>query len=351
MVLSLKKNNKIDKFCNSVKEKSLRGLQQFLKNNGLLPEASNLSKYSFGSDNVNFPSSSSIKTCIKDGFLVPYIPGTSIKGFVRTAILYDFLKYIKSSDIDEFSKMIDDSIKNSNKKALKADDKIMSDTVFSLSKGDEEKEEESYWDILKAIKVSDAYPDSKETSEVIKGYNVKVFGGHYIPIFGIEGIKEGIEFTFYVENDDFMIDQFIQRLNSPSIHIKSQSVKDYLSKIKTKFEIEELLKICSGFAREIIEYEKTYASPESNNYEKIVEFYNSMSKDLNIIRVGYGSGLFSATIDLLMEPGQIEQVRSAFFRQHMQQNNFPKTRRYIVDDNKDPYFPFGWCSIEEVKNG
>jgi len=227
----------------------------------------------------------------------------------------------------------------------KADDKIIADTISALAKGTGENEEQSYWDILKTIKISDAYAEDKNISNIIKGCNAKVFESHYIPI-ALEGIKEGVELTFNIQIDNFIIKQFKDRLNRIRENIGNEVIRDYLDKIDEKFKLANLLGICKKFASKIIDEEKTYAS--SRGYTKIKTFYNNIEN--NPIRIGYGSGLLSTTIYLLMNPEQIETVRADFFRWHTEMNRFPKTRRYIVDDRETPYLPFGWGSIEEVRN-
>jgi len=346
---ALNKTNKIEEFCNFVNKNSQDGLQRFLSDNKYLgKEKSALAKYSFTSDNPEFPSSSSIKTCVKDKFLVPYVPGSSIKGFIRTALLYDFLDTIKTADKGRFVKLVNESI-GSAKNNKKADDKIIAETISALAK---ENEEQSYWDILKAIKISDAYAKDKSVSKIVKGYNVRVFQSHPISI-SVEGIKDTVEFNFDVEIDYFMVEQLKEQLKEElkkgREHNTDEIILSYLDKIGAKFQLNNLLAICKKFSSKIIEKEKIYAS--SNRFNEISKFYNTIENSPNLIRVGYGSGLLSTTIYLLLEPEQLENVKERFFRHSRERNEFPKTRRYIVDNEKTPYLPFGWCSIEEVKDG
>lgn len=336
LAIALKETNKIAEFCDFISKNSQDGLKEFLNNNKWLrKEKSDLAKYFFNSDNANFPSSSSVKTCIKDAFLIPYIPGSSIKGFVRTAILYDFLANIKNADNEKFANLVEESLRGSKNKT--ADDKIIAETISALAKQTDEedeerhaqssitetvskpkkesREEQSYWDILKAIKISDAYPQDKNISNIIKGYNAKVFGSHYIPI-AFEGIKEGIELAFTIQIDNFTIEQFKNRLNRIRGNIKNEVISNYLDKIDEKFKLKNLLKICSKFSSQIVNEEGIYASSIDRNYTEITKFYDKIKNNSNIIRIGYGSGLLSTTIYLLMNPKQIEAVRESFFKKH-----------------------------------
>lgn len=352
LAMALKNKGKIDEFCNYVKENTeeenrdarIDNFLYDLKKEGiyLAEKISDLAKYSFNFDNTKFPSSKSIKTCIKDAFLIPYIPGSSIKGFIRTAILYDFLNYIKNGDNEKFNRLVEESIDQRNNK--KADDKIIAETLAALARGENNNKEESYWDILKAIKISDAYPNS---SNIIKGYNARVFGSHYIPI-ALEGIKEGVELTFSIQIDSFIIKQFKERLKEAENKVQNKAIKEYLNNIDKKLTLENLLTICNNFSSKIMEKEKEYA--QNNHFREIKTFYENNNAKKNIIRIGYGSGLISTTIYLLMDADQIENVRKNFFKRKTVKDNFPKTRRYIIDDRGDPKLPFGWCSIEEVKN-
>ena len=50
-------------------------------------EIDSVTDYSFSGNNVNLDKQHGIKSCIKDAFNKPYIPGSSIKGYIRTALL------------------------------------------------------------------------------------------------------------------------------------------------------------------------------------------------------------------------------------------------------------------------
>jgi CRISPR-associated protein Csm5 len=111
----LLEKNLIQDYVNEVEEKVNKfNLQLFLRNKRI-----NLSE----NDYLKLSNKRKIKVCgkpetiyefrpfIRDGFSNIYIPGTSLKGSIRTAILYNVLKELKKSRENEFEE-IENKIKD-----------------------------------------------------------------------------------------------------------------------------------------------------------------------------------------------------------------------------------------------
>jgi len=74
---------------------------------------------------------------IRNGFRHHYIPGSSIKGAIRTAIAYHLLKYADKYGVPKFSRVseIESQLRQSmgelRRKAKFADDRLFKDELFA----------------------------------------------------------------------------------------------------------------------------------------------------------------------------------------------------------------------------
>jgi len=109
--LFLQKNNLISDYCAEVERIGHRfNLADFLRDKRIQLTAEVLENLSSGKkiklmgafENIQF-----YKPFIRDGFGNPYIPGTSIKGVFRTAILYNLLKHFKEKNPEDFRNNIE----------------------------------------------------------------------------------------------------------------------------------------------------------------------------------------------------------------------------------------------------
>lgn len=84
-------------------------------------EIDSVTDYSFSGNNVNLDKQHGIKSCIKDAFNKPYIPGSSIKGYIRTALLayeiqnhpdvfYKFKEFPNSREVKNYKKELKQTI-------------------------------------------------------------------------------------------------------------------------------------------------------------------------------------------------------------------------------------------------
>ena len=80
----------LERFEGHIIRNKSKNLTEFFDAVGIRPEKyKSIAKYSYESA---FPDNHNIKEFIKDAYGQPYIPGSSIKGAVRTALLYNLIK-------------------------------------------------------------------------------------------------------------------------------------------------------------------------------------------------------------------------------------------------------------------
>lgn len=223
-----------------------------------------------------------IKT-FKDLSLSPYIPGSSIKGAIRTAIIY---KYLKDNFNNEkiASKMI------KNKRFYLSHIKYVIDENF-----------------FQNFYVSDTQPVDISCLGVFK---IEVFNTSKNKFEFAECLKEGTKLTFNIKLEDF----------------KSKNpIGDYIKNWKD---------CCYEFSKDLITIEKNYWKDNNQNiYNFLQSIENENSKDNPIIRVGKFIGKLSHTIIPLLEINDLYQQNKYLF---------PKTRRKTSENQV-----LGWIRIED----
>jgi len=231
-----------------------------------------------------------IREHIHDGFGRPYIPGSSIKGAIRTALLWGMIM-----DDQDPPKLKADYRKILENLGRGDSDRKIIKNAF-LGKGQQVSGDDAKYDIMKAVKVSDCYID--ETIETwvysVAIWDVKGNGyGWWVFRRGPEA-KEPCEGTLiFVEaippdtTAEFEVTLDLKLLNEyAKKHGWSDEQKEAVFKIWDK--------VFDYFDYKTIEEEEFFAN---HNYIDGSDFYNkigneskSLSKNQSLIRIAWGGG-------------------------------------------------------------
>jgi CRISPR-associated protein Csm5 len=305
-----------------------------------------------------------IAPMIRNGFGEIYIPGSSIKGAIRTAIAYYLLKHQAPTRVSE----IEQKIRELSRKQLLSDKKTALDDEQMLKIANDKKiSMNSYLfsnfrinfenrrfgepntpntDFMRAIKVADSEPlltdfDDDVNLPVIAEVMSSSFkethdrriaesrATNYLEI--IWNLQT--EFTICIDTE--MLDRF---QHEQSIQLPSQ--------LKT---VEGIIKICHEFAHDQWEYEQKYWNSITDNQQRldfssIRDFYSSPSN--HNLRLGWGSGMIGTTVGLHFQ----EQTRSAIRNacgKPTSSSEAPKSRRTAVIPDRDNQLkkPLGWVNL------
>lgn len=264
---------------------------------------------------------------IRDGFSNIYIPGTSLKGSIRTAILYDVLKKLKYSNENEFKK-IESEINKAiveRKKPKKffewAEKKFLQDfNLFS-------KRQEPNTDWLRMLHISDAYPIGDVQTILIPAnvlkkeknqFKFKQENSQRDTTIWIECIPEETIFEFEIMWDKTLIKEFSNNhVNLPN-------------------NIEGVISAIQSFSRDIFDYEIKFLEGENN-------LRNWYSKTKANFRLGFGSGMISTTVIMLVNEQLRKKIRD--FAGQRREDEAPKSRR--IWNNNNRYIPLGWSVLEK----
>jgi CRISPR type III-A-associated RAMP protein Csm5 len=293
---------------------------------------------------------------IKDVNNNPYIPGSSIKGSIRTAFLYYFLEN-DNNLLKQLSSSIEKSLDNARGKK-----DIFKNAEKTLFGGD------PTTDIFKCISISDSSPmksDHLKVEEIKtvsidnnQKYKWKVFGKNPntsdIDIgtsIYIEAIQEETNFKF-----DIIIDSYL--LNEA--HFNKHMIKEILLD-KNKF-IDVLFSYSGNKYNEEVEFIEKYGIKNNkklyNNYMKIYKKEDDerrfiLEDDEFLLPIGYGTGQGLKTVFSLLDKKLQERLRFELGLGKIIKGKliFPysKTRKCIIR-NGEPLYPLGWikCKLEEV---
>jgi CRISPR-associated protein Csm5 len=277
-----------------------------------------------GMPNVKKKSFTPIRSFIKNGFRVPYIPGSSVKGAIRTAIGWSAWEksMISKANSPQNLQHVDDQIEKG---------------IFG---------KDPNYDLLRALQISD-FTGKYTPSEIMRVAQVFTWTsrGKGVPI-SVEAVKGGIEFTGSIKIDDFLFEKIAD--TELGFSNKKDWVYSFIKKIRahSSSQIENLIKW----------YEK---APEG---EKIISMYRNWFGNISklpdnqtFMQIGWGSGWDGMTYGSKIQngdPAGFEQMLRKYKIQPTRQksssrnsgNLFPESRRIEVKEGK-PINPFGWVQI------
>lgn len=243
----------------------------------------------------------------------PYIPGSSIKGAIRTAIAYSIFK--NNNNLKQ----------ELTKRLWKETSTIVNKLIFQGEKLDAKE------DILKALYISDTEPLNPDTAlkvevaQRLSSKKVSDFKKYY------ETIKNGVITKFRMS--------FYPEL------IKIYQWKDKLNK-------ENLIKSCNLFSQDIIKNELKYFNnhPEKLLLNNIIKFYENLDREIEklkdnevILCLGQGGGFYKKTLAILLENTEnfpyAKFIRK--FGRKTQGEQLQKTSRTILSNNQ----VLGWVKL------
>jgi CRISPR-associated protein Csm5 len=302
-----------------------------------------------------------LRPMIRNGLGQLYIPGSSIKGAIRTAIAYHLLKHgdryqvPKQQQISEIEKRLRASMGDLKRKAKFADDQLFMNRLFQdfdlVYQGKEVSAREGpNTDFMRAISVTDSSPLLEEKATNAKGQpiykNLPIVAEVMVSSHFPDG-KAKYRASLYVEmvrsvNTEFTLtlDQTMLSWfrNSKGMQIPFQSVAD-------------LLKICQEFAQDQWDFEHDYWQNVQDSshqgrplgFDWIRTFYEPQQCPYGL-RLGWASGMPGTTVNMLLPDDLWAEIRDNC---GIRAPGFeaPKSRRTVVDKEGQIKFVPGWVKF------
>ncbi|MCX7733147.1 MAG: type III-A CRISPR-associated RAMP protein Csm5 [bacterium] len=261
-----------------------------------------------------------------------YIPGTEIKGAIRTALIYHLLSrhwnWFKEELNGILEKFVTNSLDIKNlRRAVVSLEKEMQARVLIAS----QKAYDSRTDLLRFLIIGDS--NLKDPKDCLFVSDLEIIGSSRNISFSQEFCKKGESFFC-----DIKVDYKQFSLNKLGF---SDEHKGIISDIKNIFNI------CYEFTKRLIEEEKKYDEyPDS--VKRSLEFIEKENKpDSPVIRIGKNQGYFGLTVGLLIKDKNqnlFDKVVRPATKGRTYQNNFPKTRRVVVLDSQQKD-TCGWVKL------
>ncbi len=308
-----------------------------------------------------------LRPMIRNGFGQLYIPGSSIKGAIRTAIAYHMLKQMPKP---HFSSEIEERIRSrmgriGNK--AKFDDELFMDKLFSdfalVYKGNRSPGKTSLpnTDFMRAVHITDSEPllEQKETNKQGKPlfFNLPIV----IEVIALSHFRDGkakYKAPIYTEIVRHVRTQFTIRLDRKML---SWFHREQGMEIPFK-TVDDILRICKEFAQEQWNTEHNYwqdiqdnpNARDSNNQPIALELsairrIYEPEKCPYHLRIGWASGMTGTTINLLLEDDLRAEIRDQCSPNQAPGFEAPKSRRVVTISSREIKFVPGWVKLEELK--
>lgn len=268
---------------------------------------------------------------IRDGFGNPYVPGTSIKGVIRTAVLYNAILNLKNTDSNVFEKIIVDRIEKTEQfkfKKRSSFEWIQREFLECYRLAGKNGSPHSDW--LRMLHVTDAYPvNLKETwlvpvnvlkKELTGDWKYKAEKAGSLTTIWIECLPFGTSVDFELGWDCHLLDRF-QKENK---------------NIKLPKNIAELIANINKWSNDMMGFESKFAEKHvlENWYKK---------KNTTNFRIGFGSGMVSTTMATLLSENTRKLIRN-FAGKNKGDDTAPKSRRVWLKEAQP--IPLGWSCFE-----
>lgn len=311
---------------------------------------------------------------IRDGFIVPYIPGSSIKGAVRTALMANL--YERKGLSSRFPEPINDKKK---KEAAKP----MEKKAFGTDPNH---------DIMRSVRIGDAYCKEEAqtaimevqvitTERVARGTAERKAVQGATPLFE-EVLPPGQRFAFEITIEEglaeaiergkgFTSKEILVALNSFYCKVFEDEARVFSTTgagggktekgalvkwIKEKYPGRSFTLKQQEQLKEEFEREKGDSRPGGSlniidgdfSLESIRSFYGNEPAN---IRIGSGSGLKSVSMLMNLNHRQRVQVAKILPNPHGKKGEPPAdwsepiSRKFVMRD-KQPWLPLGWCRLD-----
>ena len=366
----IKEKNLIDRFVQTTSTGPIR-MERFLRETARMSIPNDLPRVTSRSIPGGEAGMQDFRPFIRDAMGQVYLPGTSLKGVFRTAVLYQMLKKNPSlcSEIASKAEAGLDRMTERKKKFYSAqwlqEEHLQSFVLPGGRPGPNE-------DIMRCLTVRDAYPVGSVRTQIISinFLSRNVGGGHYWSqqksrqgeyigkelFLWVEAVVEG-KFLLEISWDESLFSQF--QAKNPSSFFPVSGLNNLLSALREmnqdlveherKFFERIVPKIPAGTtAKAILRHTETVSEESGAKAAACIRTWYAKNHE-NLFRTGFGSGMLSTTVGLALPPGLRQKIRDACGSGRRPGDPAPKSRR-IWRKSKEEFLPMGWMRIVASQN-
>lgn len=301
-----------------------------------------------------------LRPMIRNGFGQLYIPGSSIKGAIRTAIAYHLLKHRErynlppENQVSAIEQRLRESMGSLKTQAKSVDDKLFMNQFFHSFDliGKSEVAIGPNTDFMRAVQITDSTPLQEARKKTKEGKTVfsnlavvpEVLVSSHFP-----DDKAKYRASIYAEMVRSLRTEFTISLDTTLLswfrHQKGMQIPFQ--------SVEGLLKICQEFAQDQWDNERVYWQAIANNprdrnrpldFTSIRTLYEPERCPFNL-RIGWASGMTGTTVGLLFQDDLRAEIRDAC---GIPAPGFeaPKSRRTVMTKSGEIKFVPGWVKFQ-----
>ena len=284
----------------------------------------------------------------------PFIPGSTLKGAIRTALLGEVLNEnnnIYRESLSQLETLIDQRERGNPRREQPAR------RIEGLAFGKDPNR-----DLLRALQVSDTMPLESNSLEIGMAWTVTLNQSDQL----VQKIDRGQEYKNFVQQ--------IQARQRLTFTLKIDELL-FREREKTRLGFSELQKkvlhdiaeVCRSATDELMQNEQDFfgyynLSEIANVYDKLIGLNNTLPEGAFLLQIGWGTGYRSNTVTSLFtndeeSPENLQMdLRERFKlgesrsqRGHYDEREFPKTRR-ILYRGQNPIASLGWVKISPMED-
>ncbi len=300
------------------------------------------------------PEEVEIQEAIKTVHNQPYIPGSTLKGAIRTALLGEILNEnsdIYSESLSQLENLIDQGPQGNPRREQPAR------RIESLAFGRDPNR-----DIFRALHVSDARPLDSSSLEIGMAWTVTLDQSDQL-VQKRDGRQEYKNFVQQIQARQRLtftlkIDELLFR--------EREKARLGFSELQEK-TLHDIAEVCRSAIDELMKSEQDFfdyynLSEIANFYDKLIDLNNKLPEGAFLLQIGWGTGYHANTVTSLFtndeeSPENLQMDlrerfklgESRFQRGNYDDREFPKTRR-ILYRGQNPIAPFGWVKISPVED-
>ena len=283
----------------------------------------------------------------------PYIPGSTLKGAIRTALLGEVLSEsddIYRESLSRLETLIDQGPRGNPRREQPAQ------RIENLAFGKDPNR-----DLLRALHVSDTMPVDSDTLEIGLAWTVtldpndrlvqKIDRGREYKNF-VQHIQTGQRLTFTLKIDEILFrEQEKTRLDFNPLQEKV---------------LRDIAEVCRSATDALMRSEQDffdyYHLPEiANIYDRLIVENNKLPEGEFLLQIGWGTGYRANTVASLYTEDEEPPIdwmdlrerfrlgESRSQRGYYDEREFPKTRR-ISYRGQNPIAPLGWVKISPTED-
>lgn len=275
---------------------------------------------------------------MKDMAYRPYLPGTEIKGALRTAVLYALVADPKNypwlrDQLAQFRSFFRSGA--SPREKIRRLEKLAGALEAKFLRGERggNVQDEAHLDFFRMFQVSDSTPLSPANLRIEL---TQMLGTRRYTKTWIESIAPRSEVCVQLG------------LGDPTLILRELG----LERLQERLSLPKLLEACFIRSRDILDQEAKQFADQPRLKTLVVDLQRENKRDVPLLRLGQGQGFLGVTVNLPIQQqdGKLydEAIREgvSFHRRwKTQPGNFPKTRRTIVDHTGTPISILGWVKV------